>query len=77
MKPIAATRPPEEGLDAVTAFSAVAACVNNAEPGLFTVHANVAGVTDFGKWVLMFSMLLGRLEIFSLLILFTPTFWRR
>ena len=65
------------GLDAVTAFSAVAACINNAGPGLFTVHANVAGVTDFGKWVLMFSMLLGRLEIFSLLILFTPTFWRR
>lgn len=65
------------GLDGVTSFSAVAASINNAGPGLFTVHANVAGVTDFGKCVLMFSMLLGRLEIFTLLIVFTPTFWRR
>jgi trk system potassium uptake protein TrkH len=65
------------GLDAVSAFSAVAACINNAGPGLFSVHSSVAGVSDFGKWVLMFSMLLGRLEIFTLLIIFTPTFWRR
>lgn len=65
------------GLDAVTSFSAIAASINNAGPGLFGVHSNVAGVTDFGKCVLMFSMLLGRLEIFTLLIVFTPTFWRR
>ena len=65
------------GLDPITAFSAVAACINNAGPGLNSVHANVAGVTEAGKWVLMFSMLLGRLEIFTLLIVFTPTFWRR
>ena len=65
------------GLDPVTAFSAVAACINNSGRGLFSVYETVAGVSDFGKWVLMFSMLLGRLEIFTLLILFTPTFWRR
>jgi len=65
------------GLDAVTAFSAVAACINNAGPGLGTVHANMAAVTDTGKGILIFSMLLGRLEIFTLLIIFTPTFWRR
>ncbi len=65
------------GLDAVTAFSAVAASINNAGVGLYGLHANVADVTDVGKWILMFSMLLGRLEIFTLLIVFTPTFWRR
>ncbi len=65
------------GLDAVTAFSAVAACINNAGPGLGSVNAHMANVTDFGKGVLIFTMLLGRLEIFTLLIIFTPAFWRR
>jgi trk system potassium uptake protein TrkH len=65
------------GLDAVTAFSAVAACINNAGPGLGAVNANVAHVSDFGKWTLIFAMLVGRLEIFSLLVVFTPGFWRR
>lgn len=65
------------GLDAVTAFSAVAACINNAGPGLGIVNATMAANTDFGKWVLTFAMLLGRLEIFTLLIVFTPSFWRR
>jgi trk system potassium uptake protein TrkH len=65
------------GLDGVTAFSAVAACINNAGPGLGSVNAHMAGVTDFGKWVLTFAMLLGRLEVFTLLVIFTPTFWRR
>ena len=65
------------GLDAVTAFSAVAACINNAGPGLGAVHSNMAAVSDIGKHVLIFSMLLGRLEIFTLLIIFTPAFWRR
>jgi trk system potassium uptake protein TrkH len=65
------------GLDAVTAFSAVAAAINNAGPGLGSVNAHMSAVTDFGKWVLIFSMLLGRLEIFTLLIIFTPAFWRR
>jgi trk system potassium uptake protein TrkH len=64
------------GLDPVTAFSAVAACLNNEGPGLGSVNANVAGVTVFGKWVLIFAMLLGRLEVFTLLVIFTPTFWR-
>ncbi|MGQ0586569.1 MAG: potassium transporter TrkG [Gammaproteobacteria bacterium] len=65
------------GLDAVTAFSAVAATINNMGPGLGSVNAHMADVTDFGKWTLTFAMLLGRLEIFTLLILFTPGFWRR
>lgn len=65
------------GLDAVTAFSAVAACINNAGPGLGSVNANMAAVSDFGKWTLTFAMLLGRLEVFTLLVLFTPAFWKR
>ncbi len=66
-----------DGMDQVTAFSAVAACMNNLGPGLGDVALNYANVSDLGKWVLSFAMLLGRLEIFTLLVLFTPTFWRR
>ena len=65
------------GLDAVTAFSAVAACINNMGPGLNQLNGSMGSVTDFGKSVLIFTMLLGRLEIFTLLIIFTPGFWRR
>lgn len=65
------------GLDPVTAFSAVAAAINNAGPGVGALNASMATVSDPGKWVLIFTMLLGRFEIFSLLIVFTPTFWRR
>jgi trk system potassium uptake protein TrkH len=66
-----------DGLDQVTAFSAVAACMNNLGPGLGDVGANYANISDFAKGVLSFAMLLGRLEIFSLLVLLTPAFWRR
>jgi trk system potassium uptake protein TrkH len=65
------------GLDQVTAFSAVAACINNLGPGLGEVGANFANVNDPAKWVLCFAMLAGRLEVFTLLVLITPTFWRR
>lgn len=65
------------GLDPVTAFSAVSACINNAGPGLGDLSSTMASVTPTGKCILIFTMLLGRLEIFSLLIVFTPAFWRR
>lgn len=65
------------GLDVVTAFSAVGAAINNLGPGLEGVAKNYASVTDAGKWILCFAMLLGRLEIFTLLVLFLPMFWRR
>ncbi len=65
------------GLDQVTAFSALAACLNNLGPGLGEVGANYQGINDFSKWVLCFAMLLGRLEIFTLLVILTPSFWRR
>lgn len=65
------------GLDQITAFSAVAACLNNLGPGLGQVGLNYASINDFSKWVLSAAMLLGRLEIFTLLVLFTPAFWRK
>jgi len=65
------------GLDQETAFSAVAACLNNLGPGLGDVGRNFAYINDPAKWILCMAMLLGRLEIFTLLVLFTPAFWRK
>ena len=65
------------GMDPVTAFGAVAATINNLGPGLGDVATTFAGVDAFGLWVGSFAMLLGRLEIFPLLVLMTPYFWRR
>ena len=64
-------------IDQVTAFSALAACMNNLGPGLGEVSQHYGNINDIAKWILCFAMLLGRLEIFTLLVLFTPTFWRR
>ena len=64
------------GLDYTTAFSAVIASLNNLGPGLGDVAAHYGSITDTAKWILCFAMLLGRLEIFTLLVLFTPMFWR-
>ncbi|MGK0373891.1 MAG: trk system potassium uptake protein TrkH [Arenicella sp.] len=64
------------GLDWITAFSAAAACLNNLGPGLAGVADNYANINDTAKWILSFAMLLGRLELFTLLVLFTSTFWR-
>lgn len=67
------------GLDVVTAFTAVIACVNNIGPGLGEVGpaVNYSGLSSFQTWVCTFAMLLGRLELLSVLVLFTPAFWRR
>ena len=65
------------GLDQVTAFSAMAACMNNLGPGLGDVSAHYGDINNVAKWILCIAMLLGRLEIFTLLVLLTPTFWRR
>jgi len=64
------------GLDQVTAFSAVAATLNNLGPGLGDISSNYASIPDPSKWIACFAMLLGRLEIFTLLVLFSPVFWR-
>jgi trk system potassium uptake protein TrkH len=60
----------------VTAFSAVAATLNNLGPGLGDVASGFMTVNDPAKWVAIVGMLLGRLEIFTLLVLITPVFWR-
>ena len=65
------------GLDQVTSFSAVAAMLNNLGPGLGDVAANYRNINDFSKWLLCAAMLMGRLEIFTLLVLLTPAFWKR
>jgi trk system potassium uptake protein TrkH len=64
------------GMDDITAFTAVAASINNLGPGLGEVAANYSTIGDTSKWVLIMAMLFGRLEIFTLLVLFTPAFWR-
>ncbi|MDF2183552.1 TrkH family potassium uptake protein [Grimontia hollisae] len=64
------------GIDELTAFSAVAATLNNLGPGLGEVAAHFGDINSGAKWVLIVSMLFGRLEVFTLLVLFTPTFWR-
>jgi trk system potassium uptake protein TrkH len=67
------------GLDVVTAFTAVVASINNTGPGLGQVGpaANYQGLNDFQTWVCTATMLLGRLELFSVLVLFTRSFWRK
>lgn len=65
------------GLDVVTSFSAVTATLNNLGPGLGDVSANFGEINNTSKWVLCIAMLLGRLEIFTLLVVLTPAFWRR
>lgn len=64
------------GLDNISAFTATAACLNNLGPGLGEVAANFGSIPDTSKWILIVAMVFGRLEIFTLLVLFTPAFWK-
>lgn len=65
------------GLDFESSFSAIGACLNNLGPGLGSVAQTYESVSPAGKGILAFAMILGRLEIFTLLVLFTPMFWKR
>lgn len=65
------------GLDPLSAFAAVAATINNLGPGLGEVASNFATVSETVLWVCTVAMLLGRLELFPLLVVLTPAFWRR
>ncbi len=65
------------GTDFETSFSAVGACLNNLGPGLGDVALNYGSLNAPSKWLLVFAMVCGRLEIFTLLVLLTPAFWRR
>jgi trk system potassium uptake protein TrkH len=67
------------GLDFLTSLTSIIACINNAGPGLGLVGpgSNYGILSDFQTWVCSAAMLLGRLEIFTILVLFTPTIWRK
>jgi trk system potassium uptake protein len=67
------------GLDLVSAATAAVACINNTGPGLGQVgpSGNYQGLDDFQTWVCTFAMMLGRLELLSVLVLLTPQFWRK
>jgi trk system potassium uptake protein len=65
------------GVDQVTAWSAVASAINNAGAGLGAVAHDFRTLPEAAKWVCIFAMLIGRLELFTLIVLVTPTFWRR
>lgn len=65
------------GLDFISAWSAVIACIANVGPGLGEVTFNYASLSNTAKWILSFAMIVGRLEIFTVMVLFTPAFWRQ
>ncbi len=65
------------GLDQVSAWSAIASCLNNGGAGMGQVANSFQGIPAAGKWICIGAMLVGRLEVFTLLVLFTPAFWRR
>lgn len=67
------------GMDPISAFSAVAACIFNVGPGLGSVGPtqNFLAVPFLGKWVLILGMILGRLEIYTVIVLFMPEYWRK
>jgi trk system potassium uptake protein TrkH len=67
------------GVDFITAFTAIIASINNAGPGLGLVgpHTNFAALTDFQTWVCSAAMFLGRIELFTFFVLFTPMYWRK
>lgn len=64
------------GMDITTSFSAVATCISNTGPGLGEVSNNFAGIGATARWILTLAMLIGRLEVFTVLVLFSPAFWR-
>ncbi|MGP1954877.1 MAG: potassium transporter TrkG, partial [Arsenophonus sp. NC-QC1-MAG3] len=63
-------------VDEFSAFTSIAATLNNLGTGLGSVAENFTSMNSTGKWILIVTMLFGRLEVFTLLVLFTPTFWR-
>ena len=65
-----------DGVDQVTAFSAIAATLNNLGPGLGDVASGFSSLSDLSKWVCVVAMLLGRLEIFTLMVIISPVFWK-
>ena len=68
------------GLDLTTSISAAATSISNVGPGLGDIigpNGNFSNLSDFSKWILSLAMILGRLELFAVLVLFIPSFWRK
>ena len=68
------------GLDFITAISGAATAISNVGPGLGSTigpTGTFSGLPDLAKWILAFGMLLGRLELFTVLVMFSPAFWSR
>ena len=68
------------GLDFITSISAAATSISNVGPGLGDIigpNGNFSSLSNASKWILSFGMILGRLELFAILVLFIPAFWRR
>lgn len=65
------------GIDEYSAFSSIAATLNNLGQGMGCISENFMNINLIGKWVLIITMVFGRLEVFTLLILLTPTFWKQ
>ena len=68
------------GLNFITSISAAATTISNVGPGLGDMigpNGNFSELSDFSKWILSFAMILGRLELFAILILFVPSFWKK
>ena len=68
------------GLSFITAISAAATSISNVGPGLGEIigpNGNFSQLNDFSKWILSIAMILGRLELFAVLVLFIPSFWRK
>jgi trk system potassium uptake protein TrkH len=67
------------GLDFITAISGAATSISNVGPGLGSMigpNGNFSGLPEVSKWILTVGMILGRLELFAILVLFLPSFWR-
>jgi trk system potassium uptake protein TrkH len=67
------------GLDFITSISGAATSISNVGPGLGTIigpNGNFSSLPDISKWILSLGMILGRLELFAILVLFLPSFWR-
>ena len=68
------------GLDFITSISGAASAISNVGPGLGDIigpNGSFSSLSDFSKWVLSAAMILGRLELFAILVLFIPSFWRK
>jgi trk system potassium uptake protein TrkH len=63
-------------LDYISAFTGIASAINNVGPGLGQVFYDMRVVSDPGQWILVLAMILGRLEIYTLVVILTPDFWK-